>query len=266
VTDPYSRTARGLPERILQRIGSLEHRIARGLSLPNRLVDIGRGTTAERDALFGDVALFTTPEKVALANRRVIWFNIDKDWEESFYAPVGWASQGLVVPGLTGGATSGWYPTGFGPEIVLEPSATANANSGVLIGGWNGVVRERGGADWFTSDTNGVRFLRYGYYDLSWWTLQATGTGAADYHTQIRNSTDATIEWRSNVGGQPLSTIFTSVGAEYSSVFVAATERFRVQCVTGALVVHQVTGGTPRPATRGQMLVRYVRPPVVPIP
>lgn len=258
----YERTPEGYMRTQAGRLSRVEHRLPS--PMPSRLRDLGRGTTAERDLYYGDSALFTTPEKIALANRRVVWFNIDKDWEESFYAPSGWAGQGLVVPGLIGGATSGWYPTGFGPEIVLEPSTTFNASAGALVGGWNAVVRQRGGADWFTSDTNGVRFVRYGYYDLSWWTLQTTGTGAADYHTQIRDSADSVIEWRSNVGGQPLSTIFTSVGANYSSTFVAATERFRVQCVTGSLVVHQVTTGTPRPSTRAQMLVRYVRPPLEP--
>lgn len=71
-----------------------------------------RGTAAQRDARFGVPA--TDAARVALANKRVQWFNTEKGYYESYYALASLA--GLAVPGLGAPGSgyvapaSGWYP------------------------------------------------------------------------------------------------------------------------------------------------------------
>lgn len=133
MTDPYARTPQGLFDRILQRIGSLEERIGR---LPARLLPGGSdvmsghsGATAERDAIYGVPA--TNAERVALANRKVTWFNTDLGWEESYYATTG--LSGLTARGLVAGTASGWYPVGRGPIGVLHGAAQAQSSGDAFI-------------------------------------------------------------------------------------------------------------------------------------
>jgi len=220
-----------------------------------------RGTSAERDAIYGVPA--TDAEKVALANKEVRWHNTQYGWDESYYAPSG--TTGLTVLGLVSFAPAGWYPMGPGPEITLEPSAVHAATAGVTIGGWNGYMRRRGGASWFSVPTDlGVRIMVAGHYDLSWWTIQQAGSGNADYHTRLIDAAGTPTNWMSNVAGTSLSsTLLTRTGALYHSVLVRPGNNFRVVCLSGALNIHNVTGGTTDPSARGQMHVRYVRPPLV---
>jgi hypothetical protein len=259
---PNDHTPGGTLAGMLDDIEVLKRRTAR--LLPERLLPGGydnatsyRGTTAERNLIYGIPA--TDPERVALANRKINYFNTDLGWYESYYAVTGLA--GLTAKGLVAGTASGWYPIGYGPEILLQPTATFGATAGNYIGGWPGVVTRNGGAAWFNQDATGIHILQAGYYDLAWWTNQQTGSGAADYHSRLNNSTDTAVMWMSNVGGTPLSaSLFTRSEARYESIAVSAGWRFRVICVSGALTVHMVTTG---PTGRAQMLARYVRPMLV---
>ena len=63
------------------------------------------GTTAQRDAYYGSLA--TSAQQVALANRRVAWYNTDKGYFESFFVATG--SSGLTARGLVAGSVPGWY-------------------------------------------------------------------------------------------------------------------------------------------------------------
>lgn len=123
MSDSYERTPNGLLTSILSRIASLESGLRR--AIPRRLNTMGSGTTAERDAYYGVPS--TDADRAALANRKVVWFNTDLGWEESFYATTG--LPGLTAPGLVAGSAHGWYPVGDGPEAVLY-SAGAQAFSG----------------------------------------------------------------------------------------------------------------------------------------
>lgn len=217
------------------------------------------GTTAQRDTKYGVPA--TDAARVALANQKVRWFNNDLGWEESYYAVTG--LTGLTAKGLLAGTASGWYPMGEGPEIVLEPTATFAAAAGGNIGGWNGSVRRNGGAAWFGHGGSGIDFMQPGYYDFSWWTLQINGTGQADYHTLLRNAADTTTDWMSNVHGTTLTSIYTRTGAEYQSQPVRAGQQLKVAVIFGSLDVHNVTGGTTYPSSRGEMRAKYIRPLLV---
>lgn len=102
-----------------------------------RLIVHGRqggmsGSTAQRDAVFG--APGTDAERVALANARVVWFNTELGWEESYYATTGLAD--LTARGLEVGVPSGWYPTGRGPRAVLYSVGSQAATNGTYFSNW----------------------------------------------------------------------------------------------------------------------------------
>lgn len=83
-----------------------------------------RGTTAERDAWYPLPA--TDAERVALANQKIVWFNTDTMWEESYYATTG--LSGLTAIGVLTGHPAGWYPLG-GALIMGHRGRTALAQA-----------------------------------------------------------------------------------------------------------------------------------------
>jgi len=104
-----TRTLEEILTDLRRRVGLLERRTARGGKSGGGATALGlRGTTAERDALMPPPT--TDPERVALANRQVVWFNTDHGWFESYYAQGG--KSGLTVRGLSTVGGSGWYPMG----------------------------------------------------------------------------------------------------------------------------------------------------------
>ncbi|WNN95016.1 minor tail protein [Microbacterium phage Magritte] len=76
------------------------------------------GTTAQRDDYYGIPG--SGAPRIALAQRKPIWFNTDFGWFESYYVP----DSASSLKGLTAPAVSGWYP--IGPD---------NGPRGRLMGG-----------------------------------------------------------------------------------------------------------------------------------
>lgn len=97
-----------------------------------------RGTTAQRVARYPDPT--TDAQRVALANRRVQWFNTEKGWWESYFTSI---TTGLTVQPLR--TTSGWYPmAGSGPRRrVIGAGGQARTNG-------------QGYTNWSTTDADGV--------------------------------------------------------------------------------------------------------------
>lgn len=95
-------------------------------------VNAGRGTTAERDAYFGAPTI--TADQVALANRKVTWFNTDLGWQESYYVVQG--TSGLTARGLITGAPAGWYPISDGPRIRLFSNGGQAHSNGTEFSNW----------------------------------------------------------------------------------------------------------------------------------
>lgn len=218
---------------------------------------IGRGTTAERDTIFGVPS--TDPQRVALANRKIVWFNTDTGWEEMYYATTG--KPGLTALGLVSQASSGWYPTGPGPAMLWEPStlnvATVNAT---FLGGW-GWVRKRGGAAWWDSpDGKLVKILRYGRYAVRGWTVQGTGTNTSNWHLRVVGSDMTTIV--KNVDGNAFpqnSGLYTRAHMEYDDALLEPNQYVGMYYASTSTVTVHVGGLAPQ----GQFSVRYLGPPLV---
>lgn len=87
---------------------------------------LGAGTTTQRDAYYGSPS--TAAQQAALANRKVVFFNTDQNWFESYYAVTG--TSGLTVTGLVTGTASGWYPLS-GPYAAVANSAQQAFSTGV---------------------------------------------------------------------------------------------------------------------------------------
>lgn len=91
---------------------------------------MGKGTSAQRDGFYGVPT--TDAQKVALANSVPIWFNTEKGWEESYYAP---SSIGtLTVNSLLSDQPPGWYPTGSnGPFGHRGSTSNISLNAGNVV-------------------------------------------------------------------------------------------------------------------------------------
>lgn len=237
-----------------RRLRSLERRLARmASSIPNG------GTTALRDATYPPPS--SVAEQVFLANRQIQWYNTDRGWMESYYAPSG--AAGLTARGLLAGAAANWYPIGTGPEIVMEPNAeiaVATGSPTTYVGGWAGTVRRNGGSSSFTNDSGAIIAQRAGFYDLHAWTVQLAGTGTPNYHLVITNSGNVELT-RHDGGVFPLqSSLFTTVEMSMRSKFMNVGDKLVLRLWSGSgMVVHKGSGTD----TRGQLSAYYVRPPLV---
>jgi microcystin-dependent protein len=106
-----ARLARTQPGSSMAPFTTLNFIISRGPALPAggtpvTLQEIGgRGTPAERDALFGVPA--TVLEQEALARQRVVWYNTANGRMESYFAR---RSAGLGIKGVPTNSPVGWYP------------------------------------------------------------------------------------------------------------------------------------------------------------
>ena len=216
---------------------------------------VGRGSTAQRDTIFGIPGTDTT--RAALANRKVVWFNTDTGWEESYYATTG--LTGLTVTGLVTGAAHGWYPTGRGPMLLLEPPTSVNNTGPSFVNGW-GWTRRVGGGAWFTA-SNGtlIQILKHGRYDVRAWTVQQAGSGTTNFHLRVVAADGTTIIYNVDGNAFPLNgSLYTRVHAEVDDVILSASNQVGLYLHSGSLSIH--VGSI---APRGQLLVRYIGPPLV---
>lgn len=217
---------------------------------------IGRGTTAERDSIFGVPS--TDPQRVELANRKIIWFNTDWGWEEMYFAATGKA--GLTAIGLQAFASSGWYPLGDnGPSMLWEASGQTTPGANAFLGNWSW-VRKRGGAAWWESDAGGtrVKIVRYGRYAARVWTTQSTGTGAGNWHLRIQAADGATTVI--NVDGNAFNqhgALYTRPHSELDDMIMHPGQHIGFITTNGGIAVHM--GG----AVMGQLQVKYLGPPLV---
>lgn len=259
----------GQGREVNERLDLLERRLAlfpTPFVLPARLEQGGfdvvssfRGTAAQRDALYGVPA--TDADRVALANARIVWFNTEQGWEESYYATTG--LPGLTARGLMAGAASGWYPTTVGPACILAPTAqvsTPAPGATSYVGGWAGSIYRRGGTSWFTNNSGAIFTQVAGYYDLRAWTIQAGGTALMNYHLVILDSANAEVT-RHDGGAFPQnSSLYTTVDMAMFGKYMRPGDQFLLRVWGGGPINVHMGGATD---TRGQLIVRYAGPPLV---
>lgn len=250
------RTMPALLRRLGDRVTSLERRIARtprAVDL-SRITDLGRGSSVERDAYFGAPA--TDVERVALANRRVVWFNTDFGWEESYYADS--ALAGLTTLGLVAGTPSGWYPTGEGPVSVMYASGPQSVVASTYVTSWTawgaGRSYRRGGATWFTYDTGRVTCLNAGRYEAEAMVTQQAGSGTTVTHL-LRNANSIFARANPLDPGQNQAAVM-----HQPLVDILPGENFSVFSGVGSYQLNVVAGNT---EVRGFFFVRYKAPLLV---
>ena len=100
------------------------------------VISRNRGTTAQRDALYG--VPVGDAQEVALANQLVEWYNTDLGWSETFYSLPGKA--GLTARALDPAASipaSRWLPNGPGPRGTLVSSGGQALVGGTMYSSWH---------------------------------------------------------------------------------------------------------------------------------
>lgn len=208
ITDLPARASAATPNALIQRDANGRAQVAtpsvaadiatKGYVDSLTTVNAGRGTTAERDAYFGTPSV--TADQVALANRKVTWFNTDLGWQESYYVVQG--TSGLTARGLITGAPAGWYPTAEGPRIRLFSNGGQAHSNGTEFSNWKafspaGTATENdsykfGNVLTRTGTNSWVETSLWGKYDIfgAMYFPNGTGTGVFEL-TNYRPSTSS---------------------------------------------------------------------------
>ena len=234
-----------------------------GIAVPRYFTDNARGTTSQRDAKYGVPS--TSAARVALANQKVVWYNADLGWDESYYEVSG--ASGLTAIGLVTGATAGWYPIADGPFMELTALANTDVPIDTFISGWS-VLRRKGGASWFTlSGTDRINVLKHGRYDGRFFTNQyGNNTATPDYIFKILMSDNATTANEVGGGGSftKNTSFMTRPHSEFYDLIIAPNSKvgIRLQKGTEPGPTVGVHGGDSL-AQRGRLSVKYVGPPLV---
>lgn len=156
------------------------------------------GTEAERNAVFGVPT--TDAARIALANKRPVWFNVEKGWSESYYASN--AATNPSVAGLLPEVPAGWYPTGPGPSAALAGNVFNTSHQvvykglvdfGVTATNSSITSRRRGGTEWFTRSDSEVSVKKDGVYDLSAEVYFPNGGGVYVAALQVRTEANQLI-------------------------------------------------------------------------
>lgn len=242
---PTPRTAVGQGRAFEERLAIVEARVGQGL--PGRLLDYGRGPTSERDILFGIPS--TLEQRVELANRRIVWFNTDRGWWESYYAVSG--SAGLTTRGLmTGGPPAAWYPIGDGPLIHLQGSPSGQLhNNGQEFTAWQGYppanVQEgtaganftwnTGGSEWWdwVSGRSYIEMKVWGFYDILSNMTFPGGGGIGIFAQQVYRPSNATNPWQLHKPIQLISGYGQQIEFNARNVALRAGDRPHLRTIAG---------------------------------
>lgn len=216
--------------------------------------DMTRGTTAQRDAVYGVPA--TDAQRAALANQVVTWHNTTTGRSETYYATTGTA--GLVARGLLAGNASGWYPVA-GSQLICTriknngfqnigggvPTAPTLLAPTVNIGGFT------------TSDSRDIITPIGGYYDVSA-AIYYSGHGAISYANCIVEQVGV-VELVANRMNSLASA--TDAQPTVSALALPATTGFRFGLAAVAAGATNIYGDGVRRLT--YLTVSYAGPPLV---
>lgn len=211
------------------------------------------GTTSQRNAYFGDPSVVA--DQVTLANKRIMWFNTDYGWLESYYALAG--SAGLTVPGLISGfgTTAGWYPVGEGPYSRHLASGSQNVVPATWVTSWaawgSGGSTRHGGSSWFTYSGGKVTCVKAGYYEAIGMTSFQTGTGAVLLH-MMKNSTSV-MRVKTALDATYPNTAYFHKGA----IAMTPNDGISLYSEIGSYTLNY---SSESPESRGELTIRYKGP------
>lgn len=174
-------TGGGMLRDIMDRLVALERAFTRRGQGVARSEGVMRGTPAAREEVFPTPT--NAAEHAALANRKVLWYNTERGWLESYYATTG--TPGLAAIGLRAGIAPGWYPTGPGgpfhkivPTVQIAPTVSNRLT-------WSGDTVTTGGIEWFEYSAGTILVKKPGRYRVRAWTTQLQGSGTTNYHLRM---------------------------------------------------------------------------------
>lgn len=209
----------------------------------------GMGSTGSRDELFG--APPTTAAQVALANKKVIWFNTDTMVQESYFATTG--MTGLTTRGLISSVPPGWHPiSGCTPICsIYRNTAQSMPNGAFTPVQFNTEVTNPYGM-WNVASSTRIYIAISGSYQIN----AGGGVNASGGRVgiQVHRSGVAMFGSLTQLGtevGATASDIWDLVGGEYVE-----------------LTIYQETGAAQNTSTsaygRPFLSVKYLNPPLAP--
>lgn len=196
---------------------------------------IGTGSTAERDALFGVPG--TDAQRVALANMKPIWWNTTTNRLETYYALAN--LSGLAVPGLwtSGAFANGWYAANAtdwagksGPSAwtaTYKATWARGVDSGGVLNASNSVF--------------GVTIGLTGIYECTL-SLRGGAAGNGEYGALALNGDRTAFENRST--NVPITGVWTHDHP-------AATNNFSTSFYLGQLIAGDLITGGPASTAYG---------------
>jgi hypothetical protein len=218
------------------------------------------GTAAERDAIYGVPA--TDAARVALANRKIIWYNLDNGFTEMYYAVTGLA--GLTVRGLIAGTASGWYPMNTGPQLLLLPSASFTLGVGGTFINWTspgtGLSTRTGGTAWFTVSAGIPTIVQAGRYDIEVSLVHAANDIMHEYQLIKNNLTTAAnvLQWGA---AQTSLDAWTRSRVRLQDWPAVANDNLRIRGTLGSNGVAMDANGSTRYS--GEFSIKYTGPALV---
>jgi len=222
-----------------------------------------QGTTAQRDAKYGTPA--TAAAQAALANQKVVWFNTDLGWLESYYAPTG--TSGLTALGLVATIGSGWFPMGpGGPRMFLAPSAQQTLSTGAYFTNWTapgtGVSWRKGGAAFLDLAAGVPKVKIAGRYAVDVRLEVQNGAGTGSLYLTLNNPAGV----QASVLDQDTLTLNSSQGMMYKMQVtdwpMSPDDSIRIYAANvGSAIFAQSANGAL--ISSGFYYIRYVGPALV---
>lgn len=176
---------------------------------PQGAAGLHGGIASVRDTVYGIPV--TDSQKVALANKAALWYNVTLGRLESYYAVTGTA--GLTVPGLAVGSAAGWLPVFFYEKLAKGVVSRFN-NPATSVGI---------GSNFVPCDISQVLVTAGRWYRVTYQFVSLSMTGAnlaleVDIRKSVTTDTTATgvsVDESSVVYTAPLSGAGHALNIEY---------------------------------------------------
>jgi len=199
------------------------------------------GTSTQRNTLFGSPT--TDAEKVALANKAVVWYNVTTGILETYFAVTG--TTGLTVPGVVAPKTAGWYPLPYVDNRSLglvHENIVASSSGGVadaIINNFATFTFKAGRKYRIVWDTS---YLQSAIGDLFYWSISSAPV--ADAASSLSNLTVIGGRTKGILAGTSMTQHSGGLTAYYRPTSDVTTQiKFRIQRVVGGGTLTVISQG-----------------------